>query len=195
MFDGGCREPTLMWWPGKIPAGSVCDDPAMTIDILPTIAALTGASLPDHTIDGKDIWPLVSGQAGASSPQEAYYFYYGSQLQAIRRGPWKLHFPHAYRTLKGRPGGKGGIPVNYEQAKIGLELFDLENDIGETTNVADQHPEIVAQLQKLADAQRAELGDAKRVKGSGIREPGRLKEGDARFVLRDGEFLPDPSIQ
>ncbi len=192
MFDGGCREPTIMWWPGKIPAGTVCHTPAMTIDVLPTIAAMIDAELPKHAIDGKDIWPLISGQPSATSPHEAYAMYYGSQLQAIRKGNWKLHFPHAYRTLGGRKGGTGGIPVNYEQAKIGLALFDLSKDVGETTNVADEHPEIVAELEKLADGFRAELGDSStKTKGAGIRPAGRLAEGDLRFVLKDGEFLPE----
>jgi arylsulfatase A-like enzyme len=191
MFDGGCREPTVMWWPGKIPAGTVCREPAMTIDVLPTIAGLVGTELPGHTIDGKDIWPLVAGTPGARSPHEAYYFYYGSQLQAVRMGKWKLHFPHSYRTLAGRPGGTGGIPVKYEQAKIGLELFDLESDVGETRNVADEHPDIVAKIQKLADGIRVELGDtAPKRKGAGVREPGRLGDGDLRFQLEDGRFNP-----
>jgi arylsulfatase A-like enzyme len=191
MFDGGCREPTIMWWPGKIPAGTVCSEPAMTIDILPTIAELMGADLPTHTIDGKSIWPLIAGESGATSPHEAYYLYYGSQLQAVRMGRWKLHFPHGYRTLGGRPGGTGGIPVDYEQAKIGLALFDLQNDIGETRNVAQQHPDVVAKLKQLADRMRGELGDsATKQKGSGVRPAGRLEEGDLRFQLQDGQFLP-----
>ncbi len=191
MFDGGCREPTLMWWPGKIPAGTVCKEPAMTIDILPTIAELIGAELPGHAIDGKSIWPLIAGQPGAKSPHEAYYLYYGTQLQAVRMGKWKLHFPHGYRTLGGRPGGTGGIPVKYEQAKIGLALFDLESDVGETTNVAEEHPEIVARLKELADRMRTELGDsAAKQKGSGVRQAGRLEQGDLRFQLEEGRFLP-----
>jgi arylsulfatase A-like enzyme len=190
MFDGGCREPTVMWWPGRIPAGTVCKQPAMTIDLLPTIAHLSGAELPDHTIDGKNIWPLISGQSGAESPHEAYFCYYGRELQAVRMGRWKLHFPHKYRTMAGRPGGTGGTPNPYSQAEIGLSLFDLENDIGETTNVADQHPEIVAAIKQLADAQRAELGDsAKKITGSGNREPGRLAEGDARVQWVSGKAV------
>jgi len=190
MFDGGCREPTLMWWPGRIPAGTVCREPAMTIDVLPTIAHLVGAKLPDHTIDGKNIWPLIAGEPGAKSPHEAYFFYYGRQLQAVRMGKWKLHFPHKYRTLAGRPGGTGGTPVPYEQAEIGLALFDLENDVAETTDVAAEHPDVVAAIQKLADRMRAELGDsATKQKGSGVREPGRLEEGDLRFHWVPGKPL------
>jgi arylsulfatase A-like enzyme len=182
MFDGGCREPTIMWWPGRIPAGTVCKTPAMTIDILPTIASVVGAKLPEHPIDGRDIWPLISGQPGAKSPHEAYYFYWDRQLQAVRMDRWKMHFPHGYRTLAGRPGGKGGSPAAYHQAKIGLALFDLETDPGETNNVIDQHPDVVAKINRLADRMRAELGDSSTgQKGSGIREPGRLAPGDLRF--------------
>ena len=172
MFDGGCRESTLMWWPGTVPAGSVCSTPAMTIDVLPTVAELIGAKLPDHKIDGKSIVNLVKGTSD-KSPQEAYYFYYGKQLQAIRSGKWKLHFPHAYRTMAGRPGGKEGIPTAYSQAKIGLSLFNLGKDIGETTDVKDKHPKVLARLQALGQVMRNELGDLGK-KGNGQREPGRL---------------------
>ena len=172
MFDGGCRESTLMWWPGTIPAGSVCSTPAMTIDILPTVAELIGAQLPDHKIDGKSIVNLVTGK-NDNSPQEAYYFYYGQQLQAIRMGKWKLHFPHGYRTMAGRPGGTGGIPTKYSQAKIGLSLFNLEEDIGESTDVKANHPKVVSKMQALGQAMRKELGDQGK-KGSGQREAGRL---------------------
>ena len=175
MFDGGCRESTLMWWPGKIPAGSVCREPAMTIDLLPTIAQLIGAKLPEHKIDGKNIWTLMknSKRAVSKSPQEAYYFYYGKQLQAVRMGKWKLHFPHSYRTMAGKPGGSGGIPTRYSQAKIELSLFNMEKDMGETTDVKDKYPEIVKKLQALGEKMRAELGDSRR-QGKGMRQPGRL---------------------
>ena len=173
MFDGGCRESTLMWWPGKIPAGTSCETPAMTIDILPTVAKLIGAKLPDHRIDGKDIWPLIAGDEGAASPHEAYYFYYGNELQAMRMGDWKLHFPHGYRTMAGRPGGTGGIPANYSQAKIGLELFNLRQDIGETRDLSAEHPDLVAKMQAMAEKVREDLGDGKR-KGSGVRPAGQL---------------------
>ena len=172
MFDGGCRESTLMWWPGTVPAGSVCSTPAMTIDILPTVAELIGAKLPAHKIDGKSIVNLVTGK-NDKSPQEAYYFYYGQQLQAIRMGKWKLHFPHGYRTMARRPGGTGGIPTKYSQAKIGLSLFNLEEDIGESTDVKAKHPKVVAKMQALGQAMRKELGDQGK-KGSGQREAGRL---------------------
>ena len=172
MFDGGCRESTLMWWPDTIPANSVCSTPAMTIDILPTVAEIIDAQLPNHKIDGKSILNLVTGK-NDESPQEAYYFYYGQQLQAIRMGKWKLHFPHSYRTMAGKPGGTGGIPTKYSQDKIGLALFNLNKDIGETTDVKAEHPKIVAKLLKLGEVMRKELGDQGR-KGSGQRSSGRL---------------------
>ena len=190
MFDGGCRVPTVMRWPGRIPAGTRCQEAAMTIDILPTIAHLSGAKLPDHPIDGKNIWPLISGEPQARSPHEAYYFYWGEQLHAVRMGPWKLHFPHDYRTLNGRPGGTGGIPTRYEEGKIELALFNLQEDPSEMTNVAAQHPDVVAQIQQLADRMRSDLGDAAtKTKGSGRRSAGRLEEGDARFHWRPGQPL------
>ena len=164
MFDGGCRESTLAWMPGTIPPDSVCREPAMTIDILPTISHLIGAKLPKHRIDGKNIWPLFTGDK-AKSPHKAYYFYYGNQLQAVRAGKWKLHFPHGYRTMAGRPGGKGGIPTNYSQAKIGLSLFDLEKDIGETTDLKDRYPNIMEDLSNLGKAFHANLQKTKRPSG------------------------------
>lgn len=190
MFDGGCRVPCVMWWPGKIPAGTKCSTPAMTIDLLPTIAHLTGAKLPDHPIDGRNIWPLIAGEPGAASPHEAYYFYWGNELHAVRMGRWKLHFPHAYRTLAGQPPGSGGTPSKYTQGKIGLSLFDLESDPGETTDVAGQHPDVVAGIESLADKMRADLGDsARKQQGSGRREPGRLEPGDPRFHWKPGQPL------
>jgi arylsulfatase A len=173
MFDGGCRVPCIAWWPGTIPAGTACSDPAMTIDILPTVAHLLETYLPNHPIDGKNIWPLMAGESGATSPQEAYYFYWGNELQAIRSGPWKLHFPHPYRTLNGRPGGRDGMPARYEQAQIELALFNLESDSGEATNVASDHPDVVARLTALAEGARKDLGDGE-IQGAGVRQAGKL---------------------
>ncbi len=175
MFDGGCRVPALFWGPGRIPAGTVCREPAMTIDLLPTIATWIGATPAGPRIDGRDIGPLVAGEPAAKSPHEAYYFYWGRELQAVRRGKWKLHFPHAHPTLAGRDGGKEGIPAKYESARIDLSLFDLEADPGETVDVSASHPAVVEQIKVLADAMRKDLGDsATKQAGTGVREPGRL---------------------
>ncbi|MGZ8940387.1 MAG: sulfatase family protein, partial [Limisphaerales bacterium] len=99
VWEGGVRVPCIMRWPGRIPANTACDEPAMTIDLFPTIAALVGAELPEHRIDGKNIWPLIEGARGAKSPQEGYFFYYNANdLLAVRSGEWKLVVPHEYRT-------------------------------------------------------------------------------------------------
>lgn len=172
-WEGGLREPFLARWPGRIPAGTVCREPAMTIDILPTLAKLAGAELPKLPIDGLDIWPLLSGQPGAKCPHEALYFYWNRELQAVRAGRWKLHFRHPYITLAGRPAGKDGRPVPYVLTETPRALFDLENDPGETTNLADRNPDVVRRLEALADKARADLGDsATRREGKGVRPPG-----------------------
>ena len=158
-WEGGQREPTIMWWPGHIPAGTTCSEPCGTIDLLPTIAAISGASLPGREIDGLDITSLMF-KKDAESPHEALFYYWGAGLHAIRSGDWKLHFPHSYRSLAGRPGGRDGTPAKYEQLRTDLALYNLANDISETHNVAAEHPEVVARLKKLADEMRAELGDS-----------------------------------
>jgi arylsulfatase A len=159
-FEGGVRVPAVFRFPGKIPAGAVCREPAMTIDVLPTLAKLVGAELPPgHKVDGKDVWPLVSAQPGATSPHEALYFYWDRQLQAVRSGKWKLHFPHAYRTMT-ETKGSGGLPGDYRQEKIPLTLYDLEQDPGETNDLSAGHPDVVQRLQQLGEAARRDLGDA-----------------------------------
>ncbi len=175
-FEGGVRVPFLARWPGVLPKGLEVTTPAMTIDLFPTLAGLIGAELPPHPIDGKDIWPLLTGSS-TTSPQEAYFFWYRTnELHAVRSGKWKLQFPHTYRTMVEQTPGKDGFPGKYNyDAAIGLELFDLESNIGESRNVAAEHPDVVARLTALADKQRARLGDRLTgVQGSETREPGRV---------------------
>ena len=161
VWEGGVRVPFIARWPGRIPAGTVSDEPVMTIDILPTVAKLIGAKLPEHGVDGKDIWPLLANEPGAKSPHEALYFYYHvNQLQAVRSGDWKLFAPHQYRTLAGRSGGTNGIPAKYEQRSIGWALYNLKRDRKETSNVADEFPEKVAELKKLLEDAREDMGDS-----------------------------------
>ena len=153
----------------------------MTIDLLPTLAKLVGAELPKHKIDGLDVWPLIAGEKDAKNPHEGYLFYYEqNQFQAVTGGDgrWKLQLPHTFRTLAGRPGGTNGIPAKYEQTKIAEpELYDLAQDVGESTNVASQHPDIVKRLLVFAEQAREDLGDSLTGRqGSGVREPGRVRE-------------------
>jgi arylsulfatase len=162
-----------MRWPGRIPAGRVCQKMAATIDLLPTIAAVTGAPLPEKPIDGVNLLPLLEGK-GNADPRDHYLYYYGGELQAVRQGKWKLHFPHKYRSYLGAEPGQNGNPGPYASGQTGLELYDLEHDIGETKNVATRHPEVVEQLKALAERARLELGDSlTQTKGRGVRPPGR----------------------
>jgi len=173
MWEGGARVPCIMRWPGRIPEGTESRSIAATIDLLPTIAAITGAPLPKNPIDGVNILPLLEGQKGAE-PRGQYYFYYGGELKAVRMGKWKLHFPNSYVSYAGVEPGKNGFPGPYATGKSGLELYDLDSDIGETSNVADKYPEIVVRLQGLGNEARAELGDKLTgTKGRGVRPPGR----------------------
>ncbi len=175
-WEGGTREPFIARWPGHIPAGRVCREMAMTIDLFPTIARLIDARLPDRKIDGLDIWPLLAGDRQAKNPHEAYFFYYGeNELQAVRTARWKLILPHTYRTLQGVPVAHDGIPAQYYNVKLTLPgLYDVKKDPQERKDVADRHPEIVRHLEALAEQCRADLGDALTGrKGAGVREPGR----------------------
>ncbi len=179
-WEGGTRVTGIMKWPGKIPAGSTTDTMMMTIDLLPTIAHVIDAKLPDHKIDGLNCWPVVSGGPDAKNPHDFYAFYYeNNQLQALSSGDgrWKLHLPHSYRSLPADgPKATGGKPVLYKQVKIEQpELYDIYSDISESKDVATQHPDVVAKLEMHAEAMRSELGDSlmKMPKGTGTREAGK----------------------
>jgi arylsulfatase A-like enzyme len=148
-LEGGMREPCVMWWPGKIPAGTVCSEPASALDLLPTIARLSGAPVPsDRVIDGKDIWPLIVGEAGAKSPHENYYYYSKDGIEAIRQGDWKLRITQPAQSKKRKKGGVSTAVV---------ELFNLRADVGESENRATQYPERVAALKKAMYEFDAEL--------------------------------------
>jgi len=177
-WEGGQRVPCIMRWPGHILKGSVCDKMASTMDLLPTFAAISGAPLPKKKIDGVNILPLLEGKLDAN-PRDHLFYYYGRPLQCVRQGKWKLHFPHRHRSYEGVEPGKNGLPGPYAQGETGLELYDLENDIGERHNVADKYPEIVERLQGLGEIAREELGDGKERIGKGVRPCGRVqKSGD-----------------
>lgn len=194
-FEGGVRMPFIARWPGKIPAGKTSDAIITGMDLYPTVAKLIGASLPGYQLDGKDVAPLLTGQS-ASSPHEAFYYYGGEELQAVRRGKWKLHFPHQYLEVAAEPG-KGGKPSNFENLKplpptasglegiasrhgykvmdMPLSLFDLESDPGESKDVAAAHPEVVKELSALAETMRGDLGDKLQGRSAAhARQPGKL---------------------
>ncbi len=145
-WDGGHRVPCIVRWPGQIPAGQVSDAMVANFDFLPTIATRASAAAPsDRIIDGKDLWPILRGESNVT-PHDVFFFYRGPQLVAVRRGPWKLHLPHPYRSLDGE-GGTGGTPVKYIQRKTPQALYNLDDDIGEKNDLLALHPDIVAELQ------------------------------------------------
>lgn len=174
-FEAGFREPGIFRWPRRIPAGKVNREVASTMDVLPTIAALAGARLPESKIDGHDIQPLLFDEPGARTPWKWFYYFWPDELQAIRSGDWKLHVPHKHRRQT-EPAGKDGKAAGEVTREIGLSLFDLAKDPGEATNVADQHPDVVRRLLRLIEIGREELGDAlTNSKGSQTRPPGRVE--------------------
>ncbi|WP_338030244.1 sulfatase/phosphatase domain-containing protein [Fimbriiglobus ruber] len=148
-MGGGVREPTLAWWPGKIAAKSQSDVVAGTIDLLPTFVTIAGGRVPaDPVIDGRDLSPVLFG-TGTESPREAHYYFNGYNLQAIRQGPWKLAIAPQPESLT------AGAT---DDTKTNPRLYNLDTDIGETTNVADQHPDVVRKLQALAAKMNEEIG-------------------------------------
>jgi arylsulfatase A-like enzyme len=181
-WEGGIRVPAIMRWPGKIPAGSQSDELMSTIDLLPTIASLIGASLPSHKIDGRDRITSIT-RTDRKPPSDGIgdrtipIYYADGQLQALRSDRWKMVFPHTYRSLGDRKGKSDGTPIAYQNKSVqSVELYDLVADIGEMNNVAAQHPDIVKQLEQRAEEWRADLGDSlQKRKGSGVRPAGKLE--------------------
>ena len=173
-WDGGVRVPCVMRWPGKIAANTTCNEQAATIDVLPTLAKLSGAALPTRKLDGLDIGPLVTGNSSTKTPHESYWFYWGGELHAIRSGKWKLHFPHPYPHID--EPGSDGRPGKISQQKTDLALYDLEADVSESQNVATQNLDVVAKLTVLAEIARDDLGDSlTKRQGSGIRPAGQMQ--------------------
>jgi len=182
MWEGGPRVPCIMKWPGNIPEGIICDNMAATIDILPTLADITDIELSGNKIDGVSILPLLLGKD--TVPRDAYFYYYGRQLQAVRQGDWKLYFPHTYRSYEGVEPGADGYPGKYGKKSCGLELYNLKDDISETKDLASEYPEIVKQLSLIAEKAREDLGDALTdVTGNGVRKPGRLRPSKEMEVI------------
>lgn len=166
--EGAFRVPTIVWQPGKVPAGTVCDQLATTMDLLPTFAALAGATLTTkHKIDGHNIAPLLFDEPNAKSPYEVFYYYHQDQLQAVRSGPWKLFLP--VKSAAGHP--------HFDQNRHPqLLLFNVVDDAASQNNVAAQHPEVVARLERLAQFGRKDLGDSGR-RGEGQRQRGMIDQG------------------
>lgn len=159
-WEGGQRVPCIMRWPGIIPAGDICSQLASSIDILPTLAAITGADLPENKIDGVNILPLMLGDKNASPRTEFYYYYQANALEGVQRDFWKLLLPHKYRSYRGLKPGENGWPGTTKNDTVKkIELYDLRRDPGEWYDVAALYPEKVKELEKLAEKAREDLGD------------------------------------
>ncbi len=161
--EGAMRMPCVMRWPGRIPAGMVCDEVISTMDLLPTFAKLAGAPLPAKPIDGHDVRPLLFGERGAKSAWDkvGLGFYDREQLQAVRAGPWRLYLPLEKKFLK----------LSRKTTPAKLELYNVRQDVHEDREVSARHPEAVNRLLALAENLRAEIGDVARL-GKGQRPAG-----------------------
>jgi len=158
MWEGGARVPCIMRWPDKITPGQSITKIASTIDIYPTIAEIVGDEINGYANDGVSLMPILNGDKN-SNPRNELYYYYGEKLIAVRKGKWKLVFPHVYRSYEGVEAGKNLHPGPYNKGSSGLELYNLINDIGERKDVAALYPHIVRELEQVGNMARSKLGD------------------------------------
>ena len=194
-FEGGVRVPMVARWPGQIPAGKTCNTPIISIDLLPTFCHVAHAPLPQKKIDGLNITDILEGKTDTVEDREGLVFYAGSELQAVRDGKWKIHFPHKYLVVNGetrtdgKPAGYGRLAPQsisnsgiegiasrhgYVVRELPLSLYDLSKDMSESNNVASEHPEVVKKLTELANQYRKTLGDSlQNMKGTENRPVGR----------------------
>jgi arylsulfatase len=186
-WEGGLRVPCIMRWPGKIPAGRTSSEMLTSMDLLPTFAQLAGAEMPgDRVIDGRDVWPVIAGEPNAENPRKTLFYYCYNHLQAVRHGPWKLVLP--------RPAKPPWCSwsARMVDAVPETELHNLPDDPGETNDLAETDPEVVAELMKLVEGAREDLGDYDRV-GSGARffDQNLPKRPDA--IRWAGRSAPEPA--
>jgi arylsulfatase len=168
-WEGGVRVPAIAWAPGRIAPRQTCARIASTLDLLPTVAALAGAALPENQLDGRDISAWLRDGPPAGADDAVHYYHVGTHLQAVRQGRWKLHLPRPYPVPWLHPGIRRAHVADADRFEIKTPLlYDLDIDVGEKTDVAAQHPEVVQTLLTLAEKARAEIGDYDRV-GSGAR--------------------------
>jgi arylsulfatase A len=153
-WEGGLRVPCIMRWPGQIPEDKIINEMAAIMDIYPTFMHLLGKEMPnDRVIDGKNIWPLITSTSPVKTPHETFFYHNYLRLEGVRKGPWKLHFDM----------GK-------------WELFNLDDDLGETKDIAGNHPDIVTELHALLDSSRYDMGDAlMQIQGKNVRPIGKVE--------------------
>ena len=159
-WDGGLKVPCIIRWPGKIKSGSICNELVTAMDLLPTIASICQSRMPVQKIDGLNMMDLLLGRPAKHPRQEFAYYYDRNNLKAVRSGSWKLVLPCISQTY-GKPGatGKDGYPGKYSTDSVTLALYNLVTDPGEDRDLKDQYPEIVKELELIADRYRKEIGD------------------------------------
>lgn len=175
--EGGQRMPCIARWSGKVPAGTNCTQLCTMMDLLPTIAAITGSKAPAKPIDGHDIRPLLFDAKDARSPYDGtgFYYYNVSQLQAVREGDWKLYLPLENKGDIGK-NRKKSVPQK-------LALYDVQHDLVEEHEASHQHPEIVQRLLKFAGNARQTLGDGE-FRGTDQRNAGHVQHPTPRVMDR-----------
>lgn len=176
-FEGGQRVPCLMWWSGNIGRGTICNELVSAIDLLPTLAAVSKAPLPEKMIDGVNILPLLLGDRNVTPRSTFLYYHQENSLEAVRKDHWKLVFAHGGITYEGFKPGMDGVPgpVNWN-FQFNEGLYDLRRDPGERYNLSEYYPEIVTELKNIANKARKDLGDdIQNVKGQNLREPCRAE--------------------
>ena len=159
-WEGGQRVPCIMRWPQVIPAGTVCRELATAMDFFPTLAQVGGAQIPtDRIIDGRSLLPMMESPYTAESPHDAFFYYLMDELEAVRNRKWKLHVAKRHQEVR--------------------ELYNLEEDPGETENLYDLHPEVVRELSAKLAACRRDIGDSvTNVRGANVRQIGRVDNPD-----------------
>ena len=177
-WEGGQRVPFIIKWPAGTPAGTICNKLSCAVDILPSFAKLTGAKLPQSKIDGTDLTELWIGNLDAEPRQDILFYYGRNNLNAVRKGNWKLVLPHTWASYDAKPGvdGRGGPRINKKVETP--QLYNMMRDPGEQFNVIEYYPEKAAEIMQIVEAARAELGDMNVgiEKGSGNREIGSIKK-------------------
>ena len=195
-WEGGVRVPAIAWAPGRIAPGQTCDRIASTLDLLPTLAKLASAKLPENKLDGRDLSSWLLKGPPADEDTAVHLYHVGTHLQAVRQGRWKLHLPRPYPV----PWLHRGLRIAHVDVADRFEiktplLHDLNVDLGEKEDVAAQHPEVVKSLLALAEHARAEIGDYDRI-GSGARffrrrpetpRHGRMENGPGRNPSAESE--------
>jgi len=162
-FEGGIRVFTAMHWPNGFKQGLTLTEPAMTIDILPTIAEIIGATPRGEKLDGRSLLATLSGKQSPDSMIKPYFNFHGDSLKSMRYGKWKLHLPGKVRTVT--KVGNGGFRGDYGTEQIPLSLYDLTSDPAETTNLVKSHPEVVEQMTTMMAEITAEITTTKQPVG------------------------------